>query len=88
MKKVLCTFATAGLMLLTACAGNEDVIKDEDKSAETLYNEAYDYLERTSYQKAAETFDKVELEHPYSKWATKSKLMSAYAYYKDEVKAW
>ena len=36
MKKVLCTFATAGLMLLTACAGNEDVIKDEDKSAENI----------------------------------------------------
>ena len=24
------------------------------------------------------------MEHPYSKWATKSKLMSAYSYYKDE----
>lgn len=74
----------ASFVFLTACAGKDDVIKDEDKSAETLYNEAYDYLEKTSYQKAAEKFDKVEMEHPYSKWATKSKLMSAYAYYKDE----
>lgn len=84
MKKGFYIFAIVGLMFLTACAGNEEGINDEDKSAETLYNEAYDYLEKTSYQKAAETFDKVELEHPYSKWATKSKLMSAYAYYKDE----
>lgn len=74
----------ASFVFLTACAGKDDAIKDEDKSAETLYNEAYDYLEKTSYKKAAETFDKVEMEHPYSKWATKSKLMSAYAYYKDE----
>lgn len=84
MKKFLYMLSLASFVLLTACAGKEDTVKDEDKSAETLYNEAYDYLEKTSYQKAAETFDKVEMEHPYSKWATKSKLMSAYAYYKDE----
>ena len=73
-----------GILFLSACAGKEDEVLDEDKTAEALYNEAYDYLEKTSYQKAAETFDKVEMEHPYSKWATKSKLMSAYSYYKDE----
>ena len=84
MKKFLYMLSVTCLVLMTACAGQEETIKDEDKSAETLYNEAYDYLEKTSYQKAAETFDKVEIEHPYSKWATKSKLMSAYAYYKDE----
>lgn len=72
------------LIFLSGCAGSDNDVLDEDKSAETLYNEAYDYLEKTSYQKAAETFDKVEMEHPYSKWATKSKLMAAYAYYKDE----
>lgn len=72
------------IFLLNACSSDKDQINDEDKTAEMLYNEAYDYLEKTSYQKAAETFDKVEMEHPYSKWATKSKLMSAYAYYKDE----
>lgn len=70
-------------MFLSSCASKDDVL-DEDKSAEMLYNEGYDYLEKTSYLKAAEKFDKVEMEHPYSKWATKSKLMSAYAYFKDE----
>lgn len=84
MKKILYMLTIASFLLLSSCAGQEETVKDEDKSAETLYNEAYDYLEKTSYQKAAETFDKVEMEHPYSKWATKSKLMSAYAYYKDE----
>lgn len=84
MKNFLYMLSVVCLVLLTACAGKEETVNDEDKSAETLYNEAYDYLEKTSYQKAAETFDKVEMEHPYSKWATKSKLMSAYSYYKDE----
>jgi len=84
MNKFLYTLAVCIALSLSACSSTEDVVNDEDKSAETLYNEAYDLLEKTSYQKAAETFDKVEMEHPYSKWATKSKLMSAYSYYKDE----
>ncbi len=84
MRKFIYVLPMLALMFLSACASNDDAVNDEDKSAETLYNEGYDYLNKTSYQKAAETFDKVEMEHPYSKWATKSKLMSAYSYYKDE----
>ncbi|MBR5154759.1 MAG: outer membrane protein assembly factor BamD [Alphaproteobacteria bacterium] len=86
MKKLLAILQCVVLLFLTSCAStsSESIINDEDKSAETLYNEAYDLLEKTSYQRAAETFDKVEMEHPYSKWATKSKLMSAYSYYKGE----
>lgn len=60
-----------------------------DKEAEKpklprTYNQAHNDLDRTAYKKAAETFEKVELEHPYSKWATKAKIMGAYAYYKDQ----
>ena len=51
-------------------------------SAETLYTKAHRRLNKTQYEKAAEYFEKVEIEHPYSKWAVKSKLMGAYAYYK------
>ena len=84
LKKYIFILPVISLMFLSACSGHDNDVMDEDKSAETLYNEAYNYLEKTSYQKAAETFDKVEMEHPYSQWATKSKLMAAYAYYKDE----
>src|SRR5260370_25244769 len=33
------------------------------------------------YDKAAKSFDEVERQHPYSVWATKAQLMSAYALY-------
>jgi len=82
VKKILYILPMVALLFVSACASHDDA--DDDKTAEELYNEAYNYLEKTSYKKAAETFDKVETEHPYSKWATKSKLMSAYSYYKDE----
>ena len=70
------------LLVLSACASDKD--KENKLSAEQLYNKGYDYMEDTSWSRAAETFEKVELEHPYSKWATKAKLMGAYAYYKDQ----
>lgn len=67
-------------MLLSACAGD----KKDPTNVEELYNQAYTQLEKTSYNKAAKSFEKVELEYPYSKWAVKAKLMGAYAYYKDK----
>lgn len=70
-----------GLSVVTACSSTPD--NDDDKSAEELYVKGYKLLNKDQYQKSAETFEKVELEHPYSKWATKAKLMGAYAYYKD-----
>lgn len=83
MKKtslVLGMFVALGL--LSGCSSTKETI--ENPTAEQVYNQAYELLERTSYKKAAETFEKVEMEHPYSKWATQAKIMSAYAYYKDK----
>lgn len=71
------------LLFLSACSSVSRPT-EEPKTAEALYNQAFDLLENTSYVKAATTFEKVELEHPYSKWATKAKLMGAYAYYRDQ----
>lgn len=71
-----------GLLLLTiACASKPDL---SNMSAEELYNLGYDQMQDTAWSKSAATFEKLELEHPYSQWATKAKLMGAYAYYRDE----
>lgn len=80
MKKIC--FVLMSLFFVFGCAS-----KKEDTSmlsAEQIYLKGYKSLKKTSYDKAAEYFEKVELEHPYSKWAVKSKLMGAYAYYKNE----
>lgn len=76
---LVCIFC---LGLAAACSSTKEV--EKPKTAEELYNQAHNDLDRTAYKKAAETFEKVELEHPYSKWATKAKIMGAYAYYKDQ----
>lgn len=73
-----------GLLLLAACASKDDSEQVQNFTAEELYRQGYNYLQNTSYAKAAESFEKVEMEHPYSRWAVKAKLMGAYAHYRDE----
>ena len=47
----------------------------------TLYTLALDRLEKRQYKVAAQLFDEVERQHPYSVWARRAELMSAYSYY-------
>ncbi len=58
----------------------EEVLADEP--AEKLYNEGL-YLLNTkkSYGEAAKKFEELDRQHPYSDWARKALLMTAYAYY-------
>jgi len=72
--------AACALGLLAACAGKT---KDTyvERPVEELYNTAMDQLATENYSKAADDFDEVERQHPYSVWATKAQLMSAYALY-------
>ena len=79
MKKIY--MVLLGIMMIGGCASDIDY---DAMSAEDLYNTAYDNLAATKYAKAAELFEKVETDHPYSQWAVKSKLMGAFSYYKDE----
>ena len=51
MKKFFSLLSLTCIMMLSACASNENIINDEDKTAEQLYTEGYNYLEKTSYQK-------------------------------------
>ena len=53
-----------------------------DEPADRLYNEGLYLLNAKADPKAAaKKFDEVERQHPYSEWARKSLIMSAYANY-------
>lgn len=85
MKKIVLALSLFLVVGLTSgCSSTSRVEEENAKTAEQLYMSGYKNLNKTRWQRAAETFEKVELEHPYSKWATKAKLMGAYAYYKDQ----
>jgi len=73
---------------LAACSSFGDFFgsKDDDvyveEPADKLYNEGLYLLnDKRDYKTAAKRFEEVDRQHPYSDWARKSLIMSAYAYY-------
>src|SRR6201996_3589060 len=82
--------ALAGcLTLALALMGCSLFHKDEDTvpdiPADKLYNEGLFLLnDKQDYKEAAKKFDQVDRENPYSDWARKALLMSAYSYYQAE----
>jgi len=75
------------LALLGGCGAWNGLFGDKDQilpdePADRLYNEGVYLLnEKKDYREAAKKFEEVDRQHPYSEWARKSLIMSAFAYY-------
>ena len=77
---VLGTLAT----VTTACASGGSGPRDTAyvaRDVETLYASAKAKLDQGNAKLAAALFDEVERQHPYSPWARRAQLMSAFSYY-------
>jgi outer membrane protein assembly factor BamD len=51
------------------------------RDVSSLYTAAKKAMDRSDYEGAAKLFDEVERQHPYSVWARRAQLMSAFNYY-------
>ena len=75
--------ACAAAIPLAGCAGNR--AKGDTayvaRDVNTLYAAAKRTMDRGDYEQAAKLFDEVERQHPYSVWARRAQLMSAFNYY-------
>ena len=74
----------ATTVLLAACGGGANRPKDTAyvaRDVESLYAQAKEDLDRGRPNVAAALFDEVERQHPYSPWARRAQLMSAFSYY-------
>ena len=75
----------AMVLPLAGCAGGKNRTRADTsyvaRDVNTLYNSAKERLDRGQYQVAAALFDEVERQHPYSVWARRAQLMSAFSYY-------
>lgn len=76
-----------GLLLLGACAGSGAQIPaiGDGPSPEAIYSQADSLLGRKKYRDAAAKFEQVDREHPYSPFARRAIVMSAYAHYKSQA---
>jgi outer membrane protein assembly factor BamD len=76
-------------MSLSGCAWiDRQTGKDEQRDAdyqerpiEQIYSDAWKRLRNSDWADAAKQFAEVERQHPYSVWARRASLMSAYCYY-------
>ena len=70
-------------VVLAACNSTKktDAFAD-DQPAGALYNEGLAYLNAGKLGDAVKRFDEVDRQHPYSEWARKALIMSAFASYR------
>ena len=76
--------AAAGMVLVSGCGGGSHKSKDTAYVAhdvESLYLAAKRKLDEGDAKTAAAIFDEVERQHPYSPWARRAQVMSAFSYY-------
>ena len=75
--------ASAAIIPLAGCA--KDKTKGDTayvaRDVSSLYGAAQRSMNSGQYQQAAGLFDEVERQHPYSVWARRAQLMSAFNYY-------
>src|SRR5215203_612896 len=69
----------AGCSLLSGAKKGETAYVARDVN--TLYAAAKRTMDQGNYELAAKLFDEVERQHPYSVWARRAQLLSAFNYY-------
>ena len=70
-------------LALSACAGKhkKPTLRYQERPGELLYATGADRLDRHQWSEAVDYFREVERQHPYSEWARRAVLMTAYAHY-------
>lgn len=72
--------------LLSACQHSVEATAaayESDQPAGALYNRGLGYLNSGKFGEAIKSFDEVDRQHPYTEWARKSLVMSAFASYRE-----
>lgn len=73
----------AACLAVTGCSGVTD--KQDapyvERPVEQIYADAWKQIDNHDWENAAKQFDEVERQHPYSVWARRAMLMSAFCYY-------
>ncbi|HYU95111.1 MAG TPA: outer membrane protein assembly factor BamD [Sphingomicrobium sp.] len=82
-RTVVLLLACAATLPLAGCARNK--AKGDTayvaRDVSSLYAAAKRTMDSGDYERAAKLFDEVERQHPYSVWARRAQIMSAFNYY-------
>ena len=82
-RSAILLLACAAIVPAAGCAGKKAKTDTAyiARDVNTLYALAKETLDKRQYEDAAKLFDEVERQHPYSTWARRAQLMSAFSYY-------
>jgi outer membrane protein assembly factor BamD len=83
-RSALLLLACAAAIPLAGCATGRAGKGDTSyvaRDVSSLYSAAKKTMDQGDYEQAAKLFDEVERQHPYSVWARRAQLMSAFNYY-------
>jgi outer membrane protein assembly factor BamD len=82
-RPIILLAAAAAVLPLAGCAHKKTGLDTAyvARDVSSLYNAAKDSMDHGDYDTAAKLFDEVERQHPYSIWARRAQLMSAFNYY-------
>jgi outer membrane protein assembly factor BamD len=80
---------SVAVIAISGCSAVDNLTKsDDDKDAkyverpvDQIYADAWKQIDNEDWVQAAKQFDEVERQHPYSIWARRAMLMSAFCYY-------
>ena len=72
----------ATAILLSGCSGDDQMAAQYvERPIDQIYSDAWKLIGREDWLNAGRQFDEVERQHPYSVWARRAMLMSAFCYY-------
>ena len=60
---------------------NKDAAQFQERPIEQIYADAWNRINRSDWEGAAQQFNEVDRQHPYSVWARRAMLMSAFSSY-------
>lgn len=80
----LIALALAGAVFIGACQSSDrrEALVYVERPVEALFNRAAAELDSQDYDEAILYFNEVERQHPYSEWARRATLMTAFAHYR------
>ena len=60
---------------------NKDAAQYQERPIDQIYDNAWKQINKGNWELAAAQFNEVDRQHPYSVWARRAQLMSAFCYY-------
>ena len=85
-KSLILATAASAVLITAGCAKREQEVSLENTPPDVIYQQAEKKLsERRGAEDAAQLFTEVERLYPYSEWAKRSIIMSAFAYHQAKL---